>query len=410
MPSFENKGTKYLFHWDEYALNVEVSRISSNHETTKCQILFTTTDPNCNPHLLQTRFNLESSRSRSELAKDMAGRYKVKGQVIDWKSLLEYVSIKAIRESEQGEPVIILSSLDEVKPLEYLIDPIIPLNKPTVLFGDPGAGKSQLMVALNILTGLPWADNPLRLGVPNKPVVSLILDYEADPDDIRRQVGSLIEGMGLGFFQVNYRRCALPIADDIEAIRNHIEAINATCIFIDSVSLAAGGDLNAMNVATAYFRSLRQLKNVTSVSLAHTSKDRENKSKTILGSVLFEAGARSVWEVRGQEDENSLDIALFHRKANLSKKSPPLGYRITYENSLPVNITWHDPKSVAEFVERMGTNQRIIAFLKESPATEQEIQESLDITPVNCRVTMSRLKKKNIAIKVGDKWGLVTCQ
>ena len=407
MPEFTNKGGKYLFEWQEFNLCAEVSRISKNHDSTKCQLLFTTTDPACNPHLLQTRFNLESSRARSELAKDMLTRYKVKDQTLDWKAILEYISIKSIRESEQGEPVLLLTSEDEVGALEYLVKPIAPLYKPTVLFGDPGAGKSQLMVALNMLISLPWSNNPMRLGVPAKPVKALILDYEADPDDIRRQLTSLVKGMDIGYLDLNYRRCSLPLADDLEAIKNHIEAIGATCIFIDSMSLAVGGELGSKE-ATAYFRTLRQLKDVTSISLAHTNKNRESKDKTILGSVLFEAGARSVWEVRGEEDDDALNIALFQRKANLSKKSQPLGYRITYENDLPISISWYDPKSVPEFVERMSNTQRILQFLKDDPASEQTIADALNITPVIVRVTLSRLKKKNVAIKVDNKWGLVT--
>ena len=404
-PTFQNKGTKYMFGWPEYNLEAHVSRIHLNHERAVCHLLFTSSHEESNPHILQTRFNLESARARSELAKEMASRYKIKDTPIDWKNLLEYLSAKILQEYERGEPVIEISSDDDVGPLEYLIEPIAPLNKPTVIFGDPGSGKSQLAIILSILVILPWADNPLRLVPPKEPTISLFCDYEADGDDIRRQLKGFVVGMGLGFVPLYYRRCTFPVVDDIEAIRNHMEAINAKCLFIDSTSLAAGGDLNRMDVATSYFRSLRQL-NVTTISLSHTSKDRESKSKTILGSVLFEAGARSVWECRGQEDEDTLDLAMFHRKANLSKKSKPLGYRITYSDSGNM-ITWHDPRSVAEFVERMGTNQRIFELLKEGYLSTEEITKALDISQANCRVALKRLKDKGLAIKAGDQWGLL---
>ncbi len=404
-PTFQMKGLRYNFGWADYKLEAQVSRISSNHDRTVCTLLFTSTHPDAHPHILQTRFNLESSRVRSELAKDMATRYKIKTP-IDWKNVLEYISAKTLQEYEKGEPVIKITSTDEVKPLEYLIEPIAPLGKPTVIFGDPGVGKSQLCLILNMLIALPWTDNLLRLIPPLKPTIGLFLDYEADPDDSRRQLKSLTEGMGLGYIEFHYRRCSLPISDDVEAIRNQIEAIKAQCLFIDSTSLAAGGDLNKMDIATAYFRALRQL-NTTTISLAHTSKDRDTRHKSIIGSVLWEAGARSIWECRAEEDEDSLDIALFHRKANLSKKSKPLGYRITYENSLPKTIEWLDPKSIPEFVQRMGTNQRIIELLKEGYKTDDEIVDRLEITANNCYVTTKRLKDKGIITKSGNQWGLV---
>src|SRR3990167_39282 len=168
---FENKGSRYTFSWPAYELMAEVSRISINHTSTRCLLVFTSTHPEADPHILQTRFNLESARTRSELAKEMSIRYKIKEQ-IDWKNLIEYLSIKTIREYEKGEPIIELTSEDTLTPLEYLIYPLVPLNKPTVFFGEPGAGKSQLLVALNILIALPWRDNPLRLIAPKEPVVA----------------------------------------------------------------------------------------------------------------------------------------------------------------------------------------------------------------------------------------------
>ena len=401
-PTFENKGTKYLFAWPDYFLEAQVSRIHANSERTVCHLVFTSTHEEANPHILQTRFNLESSRSRSELAKDMGTRYTIK-EVIDWKNVLEYISVKTLQEYEKGEPVLLLTSLDEVTPLEYLIQPIAPLGKPTVLFGDPGAGKSQTSVVLSTVMTLPWADNPLRLKAPPEPMKALFLDYEADENDLRRLLRALANGHNLGYIDLHYRRCATPIAKDIEAIQNHIESIGAKCLIIDSVSLAAGGDLNSMETATAYFRALRET-HITSISLAHTSKDRE-RAKTILGSVLFEAGARSVWEVRGKETEDTLDIALYHTKSNLAKKSPPLGMRITYESE-SAKVSWLDPTSIPEFIERMSLQTQILEILKSGSMTPKDLLAELDTTENTLRKTLSIMKGKEKIIKVGDGYGL----
>ncbi len=393
---FENKGSRYIFKWG--VIQCEVSRIRSTRGATGCQLVFT----NSGQHMLRTKFNLESSRVRSELAKDLSGRLKD----VDWKQLLEDLANRTLEEFEKGEPIINVTSNDEVEALQYLINPIAPLGKPTFIFGDPGAGKSQMSVIITILTSLPWHDNPLRLGVPDKPTKGLILDWEGDADDARRQLRSFTEGMELGWNELYYRRCSLPLADDVDSIRTHIEDIRADYIIIDSASMAAGGDLNHMDVATNYLRALRQL-NLTSISLAHTNKNRESKDKTILGSVLFEAGARSVWEIRGQEDDDCFDIALFHRKSNLTKKSQPLGYRISY---LPNGntIEWHDSKSVPEFVERMNNSQRILISLKDGAKTHDELVKLLGIPSSSLYVTTQRLKKSKNIIKVLDKWSLVS--
>lgn len=401
--TFTSKGNKYLFNWKEYELDAQVSRIHVNHERTTCQLLFTTTSKDSNHHLLQSNLTLTSKRSRTEIAKEMETTYKP--VAIDWKKLLEYLSVKTLREFEKGEPVIELSSADEVGELEYLIYPIAPLDKPTVLFGDPGSGKSQIATLLAVVMLLPWYDNPLRLKAPQKSHRPLFLDYESDPDDVRRFLKKLDVGMDLGLASLFYRRCSMPLADDLEAIMNHCEKVQADCIIVDSMSLACGGDLNHMDVATSYFQALRKLK-MTSISLAHTSKDRETQSKTILGSVLFEAGARSVWEVRGQEEDESLEIGLFHKKANLSAKSKPLGYRINYSQDA-LTVEWYDPKNVPEFVARMRVNDRILVALKNGKLSSVQLSESLEIKRNSVDQAVRRLKKANRITGDPSGWGLL---
>ena len=342
-------------------------------------------------------FNFSSPQTRKQLVNSLNEKYP------EWKwlEIIDELCRQAQRLATEGEPVLELTSNDDVSPLEYLVHPIIPLGKPTAIFGDPGSGKSQLLLILAIVAALPWDDNPLRLIAPAKPTPILYLDYEADPDDFRRSLKGFAQGMGLGLLPIYYRRCSLPIADDLEAIRNHADAVKVQTVFVDSTSLAANGDLNRMDVASNYIRALRQLK-MTSVSLTHTSKDREAKVKTIIGSVLFEAGFRSVFECRGQEDEDALDIALFHRKFNLGGKVKPLGYRISY-NCSGNTVEWHDPRSVPEFVERMGNTRRILELLKQGAMSPKEIVAELDITYPSASMALKRLADKNLVIRLEDK-------
>ncbi len=277
-PTFENKRSKYTFTRPEFTC--EVGRMHVDHDRTSCQLIFT--NPKDQSHIMRTRLNIETDSARKRLAKELSERYPVKN--LDWPDTVEYIAEKTMRELEHGEPVITIQSTDEYSELKYLIHPIVPEGKPTAIFGDPGSGKSQLAVILSMVMTLPWTDNPLKLGAPDNPVKVLFLDYEADIDDIQRQLALFTGGMDLGYGSIEYRRCSLPISDDLEGIRTHIEETGARCLIIDSVSLAAGGDLNRMDVATNYVRSLRSLgSDITTISLAHTSKDRESKVKTILG-------------------------------------------------------------------------------------------------------------------------------
>jgi len=348
-------------------------------------------------------FNFTSSQTRKRLTDTLNEKYSE----WQWLPILDFFINEVQRLSAAGEPIVEIASSDEVSELEYLVYPIIPTGKPTAIFGDPGSGKSQLLLILAMVAALPWHDNPLRLTAPKEPSPILYLDFEADENDIRRLLVRFTKGMELGYIPINYRRCSLPIADDLEAIRNHVDNIGAKAIFVDSTSLAAGGDLNRMDVATSYIRALRQLE-ITSVSLTHTSKDRDSKAKTIIGSVLFEAGFRSVFECRGHEDDDTLDIALLHRKFNLGGKQKPLGYQIHY-NQQGNTIVWHDPKSIAEFVERMDNKTRILELLKREPLTQKEMTEKLAITYQAVYSALTTLRKSNQVVELeGKRWGLIS--
>ena len=399
-PEFLNKGSKYIFTFPQFIC--EVGRIYINHDKTSCQLIFT--NAHKESHILRTRINIETERSRNTLAKSLTELYPNKD--LDWQDSIEYIAEKTMRELEHGEPVVLVSSTDEVSDLEYLIYPLIPLGKPTAIFGDPGSGKSQLAIIFNIIAALPWTDNPLRLTTPSKPAKLLFLDYEADIEDSRRQLESFTRGMDLGFCELLYRRCSIPISDDLEGIRNYIDELKIDGLIIDSVSLAAGGDLNRMDVATNYIRALRSLgTGITSISFAHTSKDRESKNKTILGSVLFEAGFRNVFEIRASENEDSLDIALFHRKANLSKRLASLGFRINYMET-GNTVEWLDTRSVPEFVQRMSVNKQVLQELKHGKLSTKELSENLDVKLSDVNVAITRLKKAGQIVGDSKGWGL----
>jgi hypothetical protein len=205
--------------------------------------------------------------------------------------------------------------------------------------------------------------------------------------------------MGLPYVELHYRRCSQPLAEDIESIRNHALDIGAGAAIVDSISLAAGDDPSKPNVATNYFRQMRQL-HLTTISLAHTAKDPGLTRKTIFGSVMWEAGARSVWEIQGEQSEDILDIALTHKKANLSKKFNAQGYRIIYAGELPTKVEWHDPKEVPEFVEKMSVPDRIMDLLKTGAMEPSDIATNLDITNNTLGVAIHRLNKKGLIVKL----------
>lgn len=405
-PQITKKIGGYLFDWQEEKIAINVNHIRTNSDgEIKGEISVTTTLPGYAPHLHQARYNFSSSRSRSELNKQLSSVCKE----VEWQGILEQLSVYTTENVRAGEPVLELWPNADATPPEYLLYPFIVKNYPSILFGDPGSFKSNLSILFMAIMSIPWKENPVNLIAPNRMVKGIYFDWETDSATINWQMTCFQNGMDIPIFPISYRRCALPLADDVEQIAKAIYDSNAEVSIIDSVALACGGELNEAGTVLRFFSALRSL-NTTSLLLAHTSKDQQTKKKTIYGSIFFEAQARSVWEIRKVQEagDNEIDLGLFNRKPPpFQKIHKPLGYKVRFEDTQTI-VSPQEPKTVAEFIERMGTQDRIVALLRGGAMSAQEIMEQLEISRANVDQALKRIRDKGLIIPVGDKkWGLV---
>jgi len=408
-PTITDKISGYVFNWDDYGISITTNRINVHKTDGRVTGELFVDAVNGNGEMVTiyppTSYNFSSDRTRNQLAKSLL----IKNSKVPWADMVDQLCFGVQDRARKGEPVQELQTSGDIKPPEYLLNPLIIKNYPNVIFGDPSSSKSTLAVILTQVLMLPWDDNPMGLIAPDRSIKVLYLDWETDADTIRWQTTMLQRGMDAGVLFVSYRQCSQPLASDIEQIKMRISETEAEVVIIDSLGLAAGGELKETQPALGFFSSLRELK-VTSLILAHNSKDRESKTRSIYGNQYYTAQARNVWEVRKNQDTDSseMDIVLFHRKpppfAGLHKS---LGFKIVFDNEAGVmNISPSDPKRVAEFLEQMGTKQRILELLKEGSLTNDEIKDSLDISRSNTDQTLKRLKDKELIVKVGNKWGI----
>ena len=395
----------YSLEWESEQIKINVSRIRETKISTIAEIVITCTSPGlATPHIKQTNFSLTANDARPKLAKELEKIYKA-----EWDIILEQLCVKVLAEIRRGEPVVILGrDGTKAEPPEYLLDPYIIRNQPNVFFGEPGSAKTTwgLVLASSITIG--WKDNPGKLIVPAKPEHCLWLDYETDQSVINWQLACIRKGNNFEVpNEIFYRRCSIPLADDLEQIKQAIDEYKATCLFIDSLGLACGGDLNSAEPALRFFGAHRQL-NITSVILAHTARNTDSNNKHIYGSMFFEAQSRNIWEVvKSNADEDSIVIGLYHKKPPpFGKLHKPLGYKFTFDNdNNETYFEYNDPKSVDELLERMGTNTKIIEALKSRPLTPKELEEKGIKNP---RTPLARLKRKGIVTLIGkETYGLV---
>lgn len=395
----------YKLEWQDEQIAIETTHLKQKSDgIVSGEVTISTSAPGVPSHLHRSHFNLSSERSRTSLAKTLKERHNS----LDWHGLLEQNSVYVIDMYRRGEPVRELKSTDEIQRPRYLLNPLIIENYPNVIFGDPSSAKSTLAVILSQVMQLPWHDNPMGITAPASPVKVLYIDWESDWETINWQLKTLENGMGLGYLSLHYRRCYFPLAQDIEQIKKYVEETEATLLIIDSLGIAAGGELKETQSPLAFFGALRQLGR-TSLILAHNNKE-DIKKKTIFGSQFFTALARNVWEIRKSQDTDSdeMELALFHKKPPpFSKLQKPIGFKIEFDNELgKMEVKKHDPRNVAEFIERMTDTDRVLDALRDGPMDNKELTDELEMKPDNVRVATNRLKKKELIVKVGSQWGL----
>jgi len=364
--------------------------------------------------LVPTQFNFSSEPTRTKYAKQLTDKLS---QEIEWREVFDYLSYEVQRLTRTGDTCVEVFPDASAPAPEQLLEAIIYRAVQNIIFGEKGVAKSTLAYLLGLTVALPWHDNPLGLQVRSESIKALVLDWETDESVFRYYTSRLQKGMGIPPCSLHYRRCAMPMADDIEAIQNHIEEAKAELLIVDSLGAAAGGEAGELKGAESALRfntALRRLRThtggpVTSLIIGQSPRNQDGAQKNIYGTVFFTYYARNIFELcRAQDDmEDTAHLALFHRACNLGRRIQPIGLRADYNDSTGAITIEREPVSVSEFSEKVSTTARILEILKDGAMTQKELKESLKCSYASLGMALSRLSKKQLITRVGEKWGLL---
>lgn len=411
VPVLDQRGGIFTLTWVPEKLTATISRISQQKDRVPCEVTFTTTAASYSPHLFHTALNLTAGLTMKRVAKTLAGKYSKIAEA-EAEVILEQLSVLVLKAYRQGEDAVDLWSDAEIDitKQDYKIEPLIIANAPNLFFGDGGTGKSTLGVLFGIMIQLPWLDNPLGLKVTHGRV--LYLDWEGDKLGIAKRLKSIYKGNNVsGNDDINvsiaYRRCNMPLMDDIEAIQKLVLERNIDTVIIDSLGYACNRDLSVPETATAMHNCIRSL-NVTSIIFHHISKDKRAKKETPFGSVYFRNSCRMAWNVkRSQEKDNPImDIMLKHDKGNDVMNLPPVGIRITFDEGKR-RVSKASIKEMPEFAGEASVPSQIRDILADGSKTTIQISQRIGKNDAYARAVLSSMKLKGEVVKVGrSEWGL----
>ena len=262
----------------------------------------------------------------------------------------ENMSILGIDAHKQDATGLIL--LSEVKPekVDWLWYGRIPYGKLTVLDGDPGLGKSTMLldIAARLTTGTPMPGEkhrPVKAGV-------LLLSAEDGPGDT---IVPRLIAAGADLTQVRLRQTVrddrgerLPaIPTDLATIEIDVQVMGAALIIIDPLMAYLGDNTNAsrdqdIRRALAPFAAMAESTGAAIVVIRHLNKATGgNAIYRGGGSIGIIGAARSgLLVAEDPEDVTERRRILASQKCNLAETPPALAYHMETAENDNVRIVW----------------------------------------------------------------------
>jgi hypothetical protein len=328
---------------------------------------------------------------------------KALAPAIPWKLLLQKACSQVLKCYRRGSPPLALNKETVMEHLTYSINPLVFTKKTTIVYGDGGLGKSTwgLFCAMCVSTGGTVA------GISALKGRALYLDYEDDADVHCRRLHALQQGHPeLTTAEILYQRCVEPLTKLVHPLVRRIADERITFVVVDSLMASTGGDSSAEGTAKL-FAALRLL-DCEVLALGHVPKTlgEGQEHPFVYGSVFNQNFARSVWEMKKEQevDSNVSILGLFNRKSNLSRLHPPIGLTVCQNvDNTVITYTPCDLNDASELKGALPLPNRIRNLLDSDgmPRTSQQITEELNAKLGSVKTTLSNPRYK------GFKWNMI---
>lgn len=299
----------------------------------------------------------------------------------------------------------------EVKEVDWLWYPYIPYGKLTIIQGDPGEGKTTMVLQIVALLTkgekLPCDDRE------QKPINVI---YQTAEDGLADTVKPRLMAAGADCSRVLViDECCSSLSMTDGRLEQAIKETGAKLLILDPIQayLGAGVDMHRANEIRPVMKQLGDIAEkygCAIILIGHMNKANGCKSAYRgLGSIDFQATARSVLIVGRIKDDPLLRV-MAHDKSSLAPKGRPVAFRLDKESGF--HWEGHLDISVEELLsgdfkgQKLRTAKAFLAnILEDGDKTQKEIEAASQKKGIKAKTLRNAKQEMDIGSKkIGNQW------
>lgn len=301
----------------------------------------------------------------------------------------------------------------KVEQIEWLLYPLIPYGKITILQGDPGEGKTtamlQIIASLSKGEALPFNE----VGGVVEPIKVI---YQTAEDGLADTIKPRLLSAGANCSNVlviDDTEEPLNISD--ERLEIAVEISGARLVVLDPLQgyLGAGVDMHRANEIRPLMHKLSIIAEkykCAIVLIGHLNKNSMNKAGYRgLGSIDIPAAARSVIVCGRVKDDPELRI-LCQIKNSLAPEAEPIGFRLNKDTGFEwigmVDVTIEELMSGRAYLNKTKEAENFLkTILKNGKLTATEIYKQAEIEGIKVKTLRNAKDALGVMVtKINNKW------
>ena len=326
-------------------------------------------------------------------------------------------------DNRRNEPNLKLINMEQVETekIDWLLYPFIPFGKVTIVQGDPGEGKTTMV--LQIIAKLTKGEAVLPSGSDEPALEEKTMALE--PVNVIYQTAE--DGLGdtikPRFFSAGADCSRVMVIDDNDQALTMMDArleeaiikTKARLVVLDPIQgfLGAAVDMHRANEIRPLMKRVAVLAekyHCAIILIGHMNKNSNGKSSYRgLGSIDFQAAARSVLIVGRIKDEPEIRVVC-HVKSSLAPEGKSIAFRLDKDTGFEwigeYDISADDLLSGDNRGQKIHVAKEFLQeFLVSGSVAQTKVAEEAEVRGIKKKTLWNAKKELEIdSVKIGNQW------